>query len=238
MTRYTLLLASAYTGWLRRIAGYLARSGYTVHAATSRDNIPGMAESLRPDCILLDACLPVLKVEHCCALIKENGATRDIPIIIIASYTKRTYKAYVSCRAEGIVERSSNLIKIRAVIRRLLGRRHWERGFLEKGDLRLDAASHLVYRKSKPFVKLPPEQFRFFSLLVKKSPGFLTEEEIIKKVLNKHALPDKGAAIRALVFRLRINLGDQLARRIKNRKFTGWVYREPRYRGKYRPRKA
>ena len=52
--------------------------------------------------------------------------------------------------------------------------------------------------------------FLFFSIIFKKSPDFVDEEEIVKYVFYFDSSHDKSEAIRSFVCRLRQKLGKQL----------------------------
>jgi DNA-binding response OmpR family regulator len=114
-----------------------------------------------------------------------------------------------------------------AAIQSLLRRVTWERGIIEKGDLRLCGSELQICRNGKPAAQLSHEQFRFFAMLVDKSPEFVPEADITRYVFGKdEALVGRGA-LDLLVHRLRGKLGLQLARRVKNKKRKGWIYVQP-----------
>jgi len=117
-----------------------------------------------------------------------------------------------------------------AAIQSLLRRVAWDRGILEKGDLRIEAATGMVSRYGKPVVHLSDERFQLLALLVGRSPKFVTEEEIIQTVLHAEPLANKNGAVKVLVCRLRHDLGLQIGRRLKNKRNQGWIYVQPRLR--------
>jgi diguanylate cyclase (GGDEF)-like protein len=63
----------------------LERAGYYVLAAENgREAVEAAMRSL-PDLIILDVMMPLMDGLEACRLIKENGATRDIPIIFLSA---------------------------------------------------------------------------------------------------------------------------------------------------------
>jgi len=99
-------------------------------------------------------------------------------------------------------------------------------------DLTLDLKNMCVVRENKPAICLSPEQFRFFSALFEKSPKFVSKDEICRQVFMTDPPTSVRKALNMVSYRLRIKLGAQLSRRIKNSKACGWVYLNPRDRRK------
>ena len=70
----------------RIVRDLLARAGYEVLEAVSGDSGVAMAESQRPDLILMDIQLPGLDGYQATRRIKANPELRQIPIIAVTSY--------------------------------------------------------------------------------------------------------------------------------------------------------
>ena len=113
------------------------------------------------------------------------------------------------------------------MVESMLRRVSWERGIIEKGDLRLETENLLVFRNSKSFVRLSLEQFRFLFILIVRSPCFVSEDDILEFLSGAGITPDKLDALRGLAARLRAKLGPRLGRRIKNKSSSGWIYVQP-----------
>ncbi len=72
-------------GSLRLIRLMLELSGYvTLEAADGRQAVE-VAKSDRPDLILMDVMMPVMDGYSACSAIKNDEATRDIPIVILSA---------------------------------------------------------------------------------------------------------------------------------------------------------
>ena len=112
------------------------------------------------------------------------------------------------------------------MVQSLLRRVNWERGTISRHDLALDGENLQVLKNSKHAAYLSREQFSCLSLLLEKSPAFVSEGEIIAAVYAGD--PDKAEALHSLMYRLRKSLGARLGRRIKCKRKQGWIYVQPR----------
>ena len=74
----------------RRLAEFLLRSqGYRVREATTAQAAFDIMRSERPDLILMDIQLPAMDGLEATKRLKENPATRDIPVIAVTSYAMK-----------------------------------------------------------------------------------------------------------------------------------------------------
>jgi two-component sensor histidine kinase/CheY-like chemotaxis protein len=70
---------------LELLAGMLKQRGYRVRTAPSGKLAIQAAQSEPPDLILLDINMPEMDGYEVCRILKENGTTRDIPVIFITA---------------------------------------------------------------------------------------------------------------------------------------------------------
>lgn len=74
----------------RRLAEFILRSqGYRVREATTAQEAFDLLRSERPDLILMDVQLPMMDGLEATKKLKENPATRDIPVIAVTSYAMK-----------------------------------------------------------------------------------------------------------------------------------------------------
>ena len=74
----------------RRLAEFLLRSqGYRVREATTAQEAFDLLRAERPDLILMDIQLPAMDGLEATRRLKENPATRDIPVIAVTSYAMK-----------------------------------------------------------------------------------------------------------------------------------------------------
>ena len=63
----------------------LAKSQYRVETSSRCENIMADIERIRPDLILMDLWIPEIGGEKAIVLIKENPATRHIPVLLFSA---------------------------------------------------------------------------------------------------------------------------------------------------------
>ncbi|MCT7952183.1 EAL domain-containing protein [Ancylothrix sp. C2] len=73
---------------LRLLGEFLMPLGYTVHQALNGEAALQIAETVKPDLILLDIMLPVLNGYQVCNRLKVNPATAEIPVIFLSHLDK------------------------------------------------------------------------------------------------------------------------------------------------------
>lgn len=74
----------------RRLAEFLLRSnGYQVREATTAQEAFEVLKTERPDLILMDVQLPGMDGLEATKRLKENPATRDIPVVAVTSYAMK-----------------------------------------------------------------------------------------------------------------------------------------------------
>ena len=74
----------------RRLAGFLLRSqGYQVLEAATAQEAFEIIKAERPDLILMDVQLPEMDGLEATRKLKEDPATRDIPVVAVTSYAMK-----------------------------------------------------------------------------------------------------------------------------------------------------
>ncbi len=81
------------------IKSFLKPSGYEVLEANNGEEVLEVLARTTVDLILLDCLMPVMDGITCCKKLKDNSATKDIPIIILTS--KDNYKMVVDALSAG-----------------------------------------------------------------------------------------------------------------------------------------
>ncbi len=98
---------------LRYLAGELIHElGYSVLTASNGEQGLAMTQRFHPDLVLADVVLPRLGGREMCLKIKENPATRQIPVVIMSGiFTKEVHKteAFRSFKANGYLRKPVSL---------------------------------------------------------------------------------------------------------------------------------
>lgn len=226
MNQTTLLVIDDDSFWLRTVARFFTVAGYSVHTAETCAAGLALAGAVKPDCVLLDFHLPDGTAGDVCAALRSDLGLKKTPIIVMSADPQQELDSYAEHKADGFILKGTQFAKVWVIIESVLRRVNWERGIIEKGDIRLEKEFSRVFRDSKLAATLSPEQFKLLAMLLEKSPGFVGEEDISRHVLGASEV--KTDAVRALLHRLRLKLGLQLGRRIKSKRRLGWLYVQPR----------
>jgi len=88
--RPLILVAEDVPRNLEIVCNILRKEDYRIAAASNGRQVLEMIPLLQPDLILMDVMMPELDGFEVCAQIKQNKATRDIPIIFLTAKTETT----------------------------------------------------------------------------------------------------------------------------------------------------
>jgi len=229
----TILITEDEKSYLRSLSQYFKLLGFTVHSATNcKDTIRLAAEHL-PDCFLLDYNLGDETVAPACLFIRSHSQLRSAPIIVLSGAHEMAEECYNNCNADLFLEKGKPFTEVGAAVKRQI-RRMTAQPPVKLSDIVICEERLSVLREGYSEILLSAEQFKLFLLLFRKSPKFVSEDEICAAVLNSDCA-GKREAINMLVYRLRSRLGLQLGKRIKSMKRLGWAYVQPRVRGEAPP---
>jgi len=211
--------------WLKIVKELFTQYAYRVLTADTPRLGIDFAKTFKPDCVLLDLNMPGMGGEAVAAYLRADPDLAKIPIIVISGDETKELSAYQEYKADGFFLKGSPYEKARAMIDSLLRRIDWDRGVIERDDIKLcQEENFAVFRDSQLISNLPASYFKFLSLLVTRSPAFVPEEEICSMVFDGEYDYDRSVAIKVMAHRLRRRLGTQLGKRIKSRKDRGWIY--------------
>lgn len=210
-------------------------AGFTVYTAETCDEAIKLASQYHPECFLFDYHFGADTITNVCRFIRSHDRLKNAPIVMLSGDAEQAVYGYDSCQVDIFLEKGGSCYEILAAMKRLLRRTGAASGLVRGSDLTLDSKNMCILRAGKPDVSLSLEQFRFFSVLLERSQRFVSEEEMCRQVFAADFTEAKRKALNMVAYRLRIKLGIQLARRIKNSKAYGWVYIQPRNRHKCEP---
>lgn len=223
----TILIAEDDKLVLKGLANYFAGAGFTVYTAQTCLETVDLIYRHAPDCFLLDYHLADDTAQLACLSIRSYERTRNAPIVIYSGDDTRGAFFYESCQADAFVLKGRGYEEPLSAVRRHLRRAELAKGILRRDDLQLEINRMAVVFDDGLSIKLSPEQFRFFAVLLERTPRFVGEETLCQRVFATAVPPLPGKALNMLAYRLRKKLGPRYGRRIKSVKAYGWIYLQP-----------
>jgi two-component system, OmpR family, KDP operon response regulator KdpE len=189
---------------IQRVMAPLLRSrGYTVTVAGSGREALDMFERERPDLVILDLGLPDMDGSEVCRKVRDRA---DTPILILSARGEEKDKvAALDQGADDYVTKPFGpeelMARVRAALRRSLGREGTLHGELTRGDLTIDFDRRRVHRGELE-VRLSPKEFDLLTLLVTHAGRVLTHRFILKAIWGTHGI-DQPEHLRVLIGQLR-----------------------------------
>ncbi|MEW7978175.1 MAG: phosphate regulon transcriptional regulator PhoB [Candidatus Sedimenticola endophacoides] len=169
---------------VRDMIGFVLRQNdyETLEAADAEQARACLAESV-PDMILMDWMLPGMSGVELIRQLKQDGLTRDIPVVLLTARGEEDDKVRgLECGAEDYVTKPFSPRELAARIKVILRRvaPHATEEKVTTGQLELDPASHIVNVGSQT-VELGPTEFRLLHF-------FMTHQN---KVYSRSRLLDR-----------------------------------------------
>ena len=101
-----ILIAEDDADILEAVQVNLELAGFRVHTATDGSAALEQARALRPDLVILDIVMPGIDGVDVCRQLKENDATRDVPVIFLtAKATGRDAGIALTAGADGYISK-------------------------------------------------------------------------------------------------------------------------------------
>jgi two-component system KDP operon response regulator KdpE len=196
----------------RAMAPLLRSRGYSVTlAGTGREALDLFARE-RPDLIILDLGLPDINGIEVCRQVRELA---DTPILILSA--RGAEKDKVAALDQGADDYMTKpfgpeelMARVRATLRRSLGRETVLHGQLTRGGLMIDFDRHRVQRGDDE-IRLTPKEFELLTLLLTHAGRVLTHRSILKSIWGSPAR-DQPEHLRVLMGQLRKKIEPDPAR--------------------------
>ena len=196
----------------RAMAPLLRSRGYSVTmAGTGREALDLFARE-RPDLVILDLGLPDINGIEVCRQVRELA---DTPILILSA--RGAEKDKVAALDQGADDYMTKpfgpeelMARVRATLRRSLGRETVLHGQLSRGGLVIDFDRHRVQRGDDE-IRLTPKEFELLTLLVTHAGRVLTHRSILKSIWGSPAR-DQPEHLRVLMGQLRKKIEPDPAR--------------------------
>jgi len=165
-------------GLLRR---GLEREGFAVDAIANGEEAVWKAEAVGYDAILLDLMLPGIDGLEVCRRLREAGVWSPI-LMLTARDAIRDRVAGLDRGADDYLTKPFSFAELLARLRALIRRGQSERpSIIEIGDLRLDPATHQVWR-GKAEVELSAKEFALLETFMRRPGEVLSRFQLLEHV--------------------------------------------------------
>jgi two-component system KDP operon response regulator KdpE len=184
-----ILLVDDEVSIQRAMAPLLRSRGYTVTVAGDGREALDAFERERPDLLILDLGLPDMDGSEICRQVRERA---DTPILILSARGAEKDKvAALDQGADDYVTKPFGpeelMARVRAALRRSLGREGTLHGQLTRGDLTIDFDRRRVHRGELE-IRLTPKEFELLTLLVTHAGRVLTHRSILNGIWGTHGI--------------------------------------------------
>ncbi|HEV7771102.1 MAG TPA: response regulator transcription factor [Solirubrobacterales bacterium] len=167
-------------GLLRR---GLEREGFAVDAIANGEEAVWKAEAVGYDAILLDLMLPGIDGLEVCRRLREAGIWSPI-MMLTARDAIRDRVAGLDRGADDYLTKPFSFAELLARLRALVRRGQSERpSIIEIGELRLDPATHQVWR-GKAEVELSAKEFALLETFMRRPGEVLSRFQLLEHVWN------------------------------------------------------
>jgi len=162
----------------------LEKEGYSVFKAYNGEEALQVAESQKPDLVILDLMLPGMQGMEVCQLIRKNPAISTLPIIMVTAKGDEIDRILgLEMGADDYITKPFSvrelLARVRAVIRRFqASARQQPKKTFEFQGLRIDFTSHLVTINGQK-VELSPTEFKILTFLAQHPGRVYTRDQIL-----------------------------------------------------------
>jgi len=198
-----ILLVDDETSIQRAMVPLLRSRGFTVALAATGGEAFAAFERDRPDLVILDLGLPDIDGTEVCRRLRERS---DTPILVLSVRgAERDKVTALDQGADDYVTKPFGpeelLARVRAALRRSLGREATLHGELARGDLVIDFDRRRVHRGDVD-VRLTPKEFELLTLLVTHGGRVLTHRSLSKALWGAHSA-EHPEHLRVLIGQLR-----------------------------------
>ena len=163
----------------------LTREGYEVSVAENGKKAIEVAQSVKPDVILMDVMMPVMDGIAACRQLRELGDFRSTHIIFLTARAEEFSE--VAAFEAGADDFITKPIKPRALLSRLAAyarrdsQQEEQEKVIEIDGLRIDRNSFAVY-KGEEKITLPKKEFELLSFLAATPNKVFSREELLNNI--------------------------------------------------------
>jgi two-component system, OmpR family, phosphate regulon response regulator PhoB len=167
----------------------LGAEGYDVGVSMRGDDASELIRDNPPDLVILDWMLPGLSGIELCRQLRQNKATKALPIIMLTARGEESERIRgLATGADDYVVKPFSVAELLARVKALLRRANpaMATDVIGAGDLRLDRGTRRVHRGSRE-IKLGPIEFRLLECLMRSPGRVYGRDQLLDQVWSREA---------------------------------------------------
>jgi DNA-binding response OmpR family regulator len=210
----------------------LTRERYEVLLVANGADALKLARESRPDLILLDLMIPQLNGWEVCRRLKQDGATRAVPVIVVTARVDEGDKVLAfEMGADDYVTKPFSVrelvARVRAVVRRSKAVEGEKKHRLKAGPLEIDRHRFEVTLKGR-LVELTPKEFELLATLVGEPGRVYGREELLDLVWGQDGFVEpRTVDVHVARLRAKFTAARLPAPGIETVRGVGYRFREP-----------
>ncbi|MBW7571741.1 response regulator transcription factor [Caproiciproducens faecalis] len=172
---------------IRKLVSFgLKDSGFETAEFPDGTQLMSAVRQRAPDAIILDWMMPQPDGLAVCRMLRENAATRSIPVLMLTARGEEIDRVLgLELGADDYIVKPFSIkelcARVRAVLRRTARQEDPAEQVLTSGDLTVDITRHSV-TKGETLVELTVKEFDLLVMLMKNSGKVLTRDTLLDKV--------------------------------------------------------
>ncbi len=219
MERTTILIVDDEEDIIELVQLNLTREGYETLACTTGEKALAIAESKRPDLVILDLMLPGIDGMEVCRRLKAKPDTRQIPILMLtAKGEEADIVAGLELGASDYVTKPFSGRVLVARVRRLLRGQEGEmadKNVIRVADLMIDPSRHEVLVNGKP-VPLTLTEFNILHILAMRPGVVFTRYQIVDRIRgSEYLVTDRAVDVQIVGLRRKLGSCGQLIETVR-----------------------
>ncbi|MDA8431374.1 MAG: response regulator [Nitrospiraceae bacterium] len=195
------------------VAYNLGKEGFLVSSASDGDEALAKIRGGKFDFVVLDLMLPGMTGMELCRVIRNDPATKNLPVIMLTAKGEEVDKVLgLEVGADDYLTKPFSprelIARIRAVLRRTAGRKEDEK-VMRLGDLTINRETYTVTKRDVP-LSLSSTEFRLLLYLVERKGKVFSRDQLLDAVWKDEAFVEPRT-VDVHVRRLRTQIEDDPA---------------------------